>query len=186
MEDHEIIQLYFRRDEAAIAESDAKYGKYCFTVANNILMSRQDSEECVNDTWLRAWQAMPPQKPGFLQQFFVKITRNLSLDRYRARQSRKRGGGELAAALEELGGCVSGGTDPACVVEQRALEESLLAFLGAIAQRDRAIFLRRYFYVEDYSTIAKNFSMKEANVRLVLSRTRQKLRDYLRKEGFFV
>jgi RNA polymerase sigma-70 factor (ECF subfamily) len=130
MEDREIIQLYFCRDEAAIAESDTKYGKYCFSVTNNILMNKHDSEECVNDTWLRAWHVMPLDRPAVLQQFFAKITRNLSLDRYRAARSMKRGGGEMALALEELSGCISGGADPACEAEKQALQESMLTFLG--------------------------------------------------------
>ena len=183
MEDHEIIDLYFQRSEDAISRTDEKYGQYCFTVANNILASRQDSEECVNDTYLRAWHAMPPQKPKVLRQFLAKITRNLSLDRWRAANSEKRGGGELTLALDELSHCVGGGVNPADELERKALQESLPKFLQLLSQRDRGIFLRRYFYVESIADIAQKYAMKEANVRLILSRTRQRLRDYLRMEG---
>lgn len=186
MEDHEIVQLYHRRDETAIAQTDAKYGQYCFAVANNILLSRQDSEECVNDTWLRAWNAMPPQKPDVLRQFLAKITRNLSLDRWRAMNSKKRGGGELKLVLEELAYCVDGGGDPADAAEQAALEEHIQLFLQMESPRDRGIFLRRYFYLESFAQIAQRYEMKEANVRLVLSRTRQRLREHLEVEGLIL
>ena len=103
MEDAEIIELYFRRSEEAIAESDRKYGAYCSSIAWRILKSREDSEECVSDTWLRAWGAMPPARPRFLRAFFGKITRNLSLGRYERDHAAKRGGGEVSIALDELG-----------------------------------------------------------------------------------
>ena len=186
MEDHEIIELYFQRDERAIMQTDEKYGKYCFAVANNILMSLQDAEECVNDTWLRAWNAMPPQRPSVLRQFLAKITRNLSLNRYRAMQAEKRGGGRVEIALEELSECVGKGSDPADEAELVALRESILKFLEKLADREQGIFLRRYFYMEEICEIAGRYKMKEANVRLILSRTRKKLHAYLGKEGFTV
>lgn len=186
MEDHEIIELYFQRNEGAIAETDAKYGKYCLAVANNILASIPDSEECVNDTWLRAWHAMPPKRPDVLRQFLAKITRNLSLNRYNAMQAEKRGGGAVTLALEELAGCIPGGTNPADESEKQALKESILRFLTALPDREQGIFLRRYFYMEEFSQIAQKYEMKEANVRLILSRTRQKLRTHLGKEDFAV
>ncbi len=186
MEDHEIIELYFQRDEAAISETDAKYGKYCFAIANNILMSMQDSEECVNDTWLRAWNSMPPQRPNILRQFLGKITRNLSLNRYSAMQAEKRGGGAVAVALDELSECVGGGKNPADEAEMNALRESILKFLTKLSDREQGIFLRRYFYMEEMADIALRYKMKETNVRLILSRTRKKLHTYLGKEGFAV
>jgi len=186
MEDYEIIELYFQRNETAINQTDAKYGKYCLSVANNILRSLQDSEECVNDTWLRAWHAMPPQRPNVLRQFLAKITRKLSLNRYNAMQAEKRGGGVVALALDELAGCVPGGTNPADETEKRALKESILRFLAAMTEREQGIFLRRYFYMEEFAVIAEKYALKEANVRLILSRTRQKLRLHLGKEDFVV
>ena len=183
MEDSKIIDLYFERNEAAITETDQKYGAYCRSIAWNILQNHEDSEECVSDTWLRAWNAMPPEKPNILRQFLAKITRNLSLDRFRADHAQKRGSGEVPLALEELKECVGSG-DPATDAERKLLEELIGQFLQQLSQRDRGVFLRRYFYMESRKDIAARYGMKETNVRLCLSRTRQRLREYLRKEDF--
>ena len=183
MEDTKIIDLYFERNEAAITETDQKYGAYCRSIAWNILQNHEDLEECVSDTWLRAWNAMPPQRPRVLRQFLAKITRNLSLDRFRAGHAQKRGSGEVPLALEELKECVGSG-DPATDAERKLLEELIGQFLQQLSQRDRGVFLRRYFYMESHKDIAARYGMKETNVRLCLSRTRQRLREYLRKEDF--
>ena len=183
MEDTKIIDLYFARNETAITETDQKYGAYCRSIAWNILQNHEDSEECVSDTWLRAWNAMPPQRPRVLRQFLAKITRNLSLDRFRAGHAQKRGSGEVPLALEELKECVGSG-DPATDAERKLLEELIGQFLQQLSQRDRGVFLRRYFYIESHKDIAARYGMKETNVRLCLSRTRQRLREYLRKEDF--
>lgn len=183
MEDKQIIDLYFARNEQAISETNKKYGPYCNTIAYRILQSLPDAEECVSDTWLRAWNAIPPQKPNVLRQFLAKITRNLSLDRWRANQAQKRGGGEAEVALEELGECIPGGGDPATVLELEELKNAIAAFLRTLPERDRSIFLRRYFYLEKPAAIARRYVLRQANVRLILSRTRQKLKDYLQKEG---
>lgn len=185
MEDAQIIDLYFDRNENAIKETDIKYGTYCHGIAMNILHSPEDSKECVNDTWLRAWNSMPPQRPKFLRQFLAKITRYLSFDRYRWHHAQKRGSGEMTLALEELHNCVGGG-DPATEAELEVLKDRINVFLLSLPARDRGIFLRRYFYVEEISAISRRYQMREANVRLILSRTRQKLRSYLEKEGFEV
>ena len=183
MEDTKIIDLYFARNETAITETDQKYGAYCRSIAWNILKNHEDSEECVSDTWLRAWNAMPPQRPRVLRQFLAKITRNLSLDRFQAGHAQKRGSGEVPLALEELKECVGSG-DPATDAERKLLEELIGQFLQQLSQRDRGVFLRRYFYMESHKDIAARYGMKETNVRLCLSRTRQRLREYLRKEDF--
>lgn len=183
MDDAKIIDLYFDRDETAITETGRKYGAYCRSIAWNILQSTEDSEECVNDTWLRAWNAMPPQKPNVLRQFLAKITRNLSLDRWRTAQAQKRGGGAAEIALEELGECVCGSADPATQLELEELKTAIGGFLQGLPERDRNVFLRRYFYLEDTAAIARRYVLRQANVRLILSRTRQKLKDYLQKEG---
>ena len=183
MEDTKIIDLYFARNETAITETDQKYGAYCRSIAWNILQNHEDSEECVSDTWLRAWNAMPPQRPRVLRQFLAKITRNLSLDRFRAGHAQKRGSGEVPLALEELKECVGSG-DPATDAERKLLEELIGQFLQQLSERDRGVFLRRYFYMESHKDIAARYGMKETNVRLCLSRTRQRLREYLRKEDF--
>lgn len=183
MEDKQIIDLYFSRNEQAISETDKKYGPYCNTIAYRILQSLPDAEECVSDTWLRAWNAIPPQKPNVLRQFLAKIIRNLSLDRWRANQAQKRGGGATEVALEELGACITAGGDPATQLELEELKTAIAAFLQELPERDRNIFLRRYFYLEDTAAIARRYVLRQANVRLILSRTRQKLKDYLQKEG---
>lgn len=184
MEDRRIIDLYFARSEQAITETSNKYGNYCYTIAQNILRSPPDAEECVNDTWLRAWNSMPPQKPSRLRLFLGKITRNLSVDRFRRYSSEKRGGGETALALEELSQCADSGANPADAAEMQELEAAVGKFLTSLPDRERGIFLRRYFYVEKTAVIAKRFGLKETNVRLILSRTRQKLKEFLQKEGF--
>ncbi|MBE6978041.1 MAG: sigma-70 family RNA polymerase sigma factor [Ruminococcaceae bacterium] len=182
MEDEKIIELYFAREEWAIEETDRKYGAYCKTIAWRILQNISDAEECVNDTWLRVWNAVPPQRPNVFRQFLAKITRNLSLDRWRMTHAEKRGGGAVEVALEELGECIGDG-DPATAMELEALQKAIQCFLQTLSERDRNIFLRRYFYLEDTAAIARRYVLQSANVRLILSRARQKLREYLQKEG---
>lgn len=185
MQDEQILDLYFDRDESAITETNKKYGAYCHTIALNILHSQEDSQECVNDTWLKAWNAIPPQRPKLFRQFLAKITRHLSFDRYRIDHAQKRGGGEMPLVLEELQNCVDGG-DPATQMEFEELKNQIYRFLQDLPVRDRGIFLRRYFYVEEIPAIARQYYLRESNVRLILSRTRQKLKDHLKKEGFAV
>ncbi|MBR1780866.1 MAG: sigma-70 family RNA polymerase sigma factor [Oscillospiraceae bacterium] len=182
MEDTEIVALYWARNEAAIPATAEKYGPYCTTVALRILPLPQDAEECVNDTWLRTWNAVPPQRPALLRPFLAKITRNLAFDRYREATARKRGGGELPLALEELGECVSD-RDTEGEALAHELSAAIDAFLRALPRRERSIFLRRYFYVDSCADIARRFGLRESTVRVQLHRTRAKLRDFLREEG---
>lgn len=186
MEDTAIIDLYFARDEAAITETDSKYGDYCRAIAMNILTSQQDAQECVNDTWLIAWNTIPPTRPRVLRQFLARITRNLSFDRYRAETAQKRGGNQAVLPLDELKECVSASADPADQAELEALKVFIGTFLKTLPQRDRGIFLRRYFYAEEFEAIARRYGMRESNVRNILSRTRKKLKNYLHKEGYDV
>lgn len=185
MEDTEIVELYWIRSERAIAESYKKYGAYCFAVADNILKSAEDSRECVNDTWLRAWNVIPPKRPDVLRMFFAKITRNLSLDKIRRKNAVKRGGGvgEVTAELEE---CVTGVVFIEDTLDEKLLSESIDGFLRGIPKRDRQFFLRRYFFAEAVSDIAKRFGASENTVSVSLHRTREKLKKHLEKEGFFV
>lgn len=184
MKDNEIIELYWKRDEQAIAESENAYGAYCYTVANNILHNYEDSQECVNDTWFRSWNLMPPQKPDYLSLFFGKITRNLCFDRWRKNHAQKRVEQEMHLVLDELQECIPASYD----VEQEILAEELgLAvnqFLGTLKKRDREIFLRRYYYVESVFSIASRYEIKESNVLVILSRVRKKLEQFLKKEGY--
>lgn len=183
MEDSQIIDLYWSRDEQALPESDRKYGRLCRTVAYNILHNNEDAEECVNDTWLRAWNAMPPGRPGVLSAFFSRITRNLSLDRYKAAHAEKRGGGQLPAVLEELDGCIPAGDSVEEELALRELSRLLDGFLRQLPEKECCIFLRRYWYVDSVRDIARRYGMPEGSVKSQLSRTRQKLKKALEREG---
>lgn len=184
--DSEIVALYHARDERAIEQTAQKYGDYCFTVAENILRNVQDAEECVNDTWLRTWNSIPPERPGSLKYYLAKITRNLSINRWRERHSEKRGGGEVTLALGEMEEFLADTREVQNEAERAAFTDCLNRFLRGLSARECGIFLRRYFYVDTTREIARRYGMKEANVLLILSRTRAKLRVYLEKEGYTV
>ena len=183
MEDEKIVALYFDRDENAIRETDRKYGAYLFTIAERILACVPDSEECVNDTYMKTWQNVPPEKPSALKYFLAKITRNLSLDRYKKRFAEKRGGGEGELVLSELQTCIPAKETVETALSEKRLRETLNLFLEALPMRERCVFLRRYFYLESAREIAKKYAMREHNVHVVLSRTRAKLKAMLEKEG---
>ena len=183
MEDGAIIDLYWAREERALTETDSKYGGMCRSIAFNILQDRWDSEECVNDTWLRAWNSMPPQRPGVLSAFLSRITRNLSLDRYKAARAAKRGGGQMPLALEELGDCVPAGNDVEDSVELRELTRILDSFLRDLPEKEACVFLRRYWYVDSTRDIAQRYEMAEGSVKSMLYRVRRKLKERLEKEG---
>lgn len=198
MEDENIISLYFERNENAITETELKYGSYCYQVAFNILRYREDSEECVNDTWMRTWNSIPPERPSCFKLFLAKITRNLSLDRYRRKTARKRGGESnleyMDEILGELGECASEGYSTLdCAAEISSVEDKVISdelgdiinrFLYTLAERDRYIFLMRYFYGKDIREIAKKCGIREDNTRKILFRTRQKLKSNLEREGY--
>lgn len=186
MNDEQILDLYFARDEQAVAETDRKYGGYCFTLANSILHSDQDAEETVSDTYLRAWNTIPPKRPGIFKMFLAKITRNLAFPRWRSMNAEKRGGGEMTLVLEELDDCIAA---PGCVgdgMDAKELAKAIRAFLNTLPAREQDIFLRRYFFVEESGVIAQRYGMKPATVLRTLSRTRQKLKNYLTQEGYTV
>ena len=185
VEDHRIIELYWQKNEDAIKETDRKYGTYCFAIANNILRSTEDSKECVNDTWLSAWNAIPPQKPRILQMFLAKITRNLSFNRFNARSAKKRGGGEIILVLDELAECIAGEADVEREYEAKELGQCIQLFVRALPGRDGNVFVRRYFFTEPVCEIAKRYDLTKNNVLVILSRTRKKLKMHLIKEGFF-
>ena len=163
MEDMEIVQRYWDRNERAIGESDRKYGSLCRGVALRILELPEDGEECVSDTWLRAWNAMPPQRPTRLGAFLARITRNLALDRWRRDRAEKRYGGETALALEELGEIVSG-KSLEDEVRERELDRAMNAFLRSLPDRDRELFLRRYWGVETLESLAKQSGLSVSAV----------------------
>lgn len=183
MTDEAIISLFWSRSEDAITETDHKYGGMCRTIAFNILHDREDTEECVNDTWFRAWSTMPPHRPGVLSAFLSRITRNLSLDRYKAARTAKRGGGQLPVALEELGDCVPAHGSVEDEIQLKELSRLLDCFLRELPERECCLFLRRYWYVDSIADIARRYEMAEGTVKSSLHRTRQKLRDFLEAEG---
>ncbi len=183
MEDERIIALYWERDEKAIAETEKKYGKYCYFIAHNILHSREDSNECVNDTLNGAWNAIPPQKPIKLQYFLARITRNIAIDRYRRDSAQKRGA-EIDLAIDEYWECIP---DKAAAIEDEvALKQAINGFLAGLDVKTRVIFMRRYWYSMSIRDIASSMGLSERNISVILHRTRNKFRDYLEKEGIFV
>jgi len=186
MEDAGIIALYFDRNESAITESSLKYGAYCAAIAHNILNSAPDEEECVSDTWLHAWNAMPPQRPSVLSAFFGKITRNLSFDRYKKLHRQKRGGGRMDAVLDELAECVSGRDDTESAWDEKELAAELTRFLQGLSEEKRTLFILRYWSADSVADIAERVGMSENNVSVTLSRIRGKLKTYLIERGFDV
>ena len=179
VEDTQIIALYWARSEEAITATDSKYGPYCRTIAHNILNSREDTEECVNDTWLNAWNAMPPQKPNLLRAFLGRITRNLALDRYDYYHAQKRQT-EVDALLSELHECIADRRNP---YEERYVAEVISAFLRSQPEEKRNVFLRRYWYADSIEAIARRGHMSQSQVKSMLFRMRGALRAHLEKEG---
>lgn len=184
MNDKEIVQLYWERNEQAISESSEKYGNYCSKIAKNILADSEDVKECVNDTWLRAWDSIPPQKPNLLSVFLGKITRNLSLDRYRMIHREKRGGHNIDLILEELEECVSGTDTPEDELLKNELKDAIKSFLGSLPKEKRYLFICRYWNADSVSDIAERFQMSENNVSVSLNRIRKALRIYLTERGY--
>ena len=186
MEDAQIVALYFDRKESAIEETANKYGKYCYSIAYNILMSRSDAEETVNDTYLGAWRAIPPHRPQHLNTFLGKITRRLALAKWKGRNRQKRGGGEMVLALEELGECFSDPNTPDRVIELKELTQHMNTFLKSRPQTEQQVFISRYWYLNPVKTVADQFDFSESKVKSMLSRSRKKLAAYLQKEGITV
>ena len=186
MEDAQIIELYFARDEQAVARTDEKYGRYCFCLANSILEREEDAEEAVSDTYLRAWNAIPPSRPRVLRLFLARITRNLAFSRWRENHAEKRGGGQMARILEELDECIPAPGGPEEGLEGKELAALIRQFLDALSPKERGLFLRRYFYGERTEQIAERYQMKPETVRKSLLRTRKKLKDYLNREGYAI
>jgi len=181
--DAEIIDLFWNRDQAAISQTSKQYGNYCYAIANGILNNREDSEECLNDTWHRAWEAMPPQRPNKLALFLGKITRNLAFDKYKMNRAKKRGGSEFALVLDELDECIPSQNTVEQTIEAEELEQIINQFLHSLPERECNIFLLRYWHNKPLAEIASRIRAKENNVKASLFRTRQKLKAHLEKEG---
>ncbi|MBR2467171.1 MAG: sigma-70 family RNA polymerase sigma factor [Clostridia bacterium] len=184
LSDGDIIELYFERDEGAINATGRKYGAYLFTIGNNILNDRFDSEECLNDTYFTTWNRIPPERPTYLQMFLSKIMRDVSVSRYRKSKAKKRISSELVVSMEELGDTIVSGE--ADIVEDIAMKETvrvLNSFLGSITKRQRFIFICRYYYCDKVTTIAKMLSVSQKTVYRELEKLRSELKCALKKEG---
>ena len=187
LKDTEILDLYFDRNEQAIAETQNKYGTYCFSIAYHILHDQEDSDECVNDTWMRAWNSIPPNRPDYLNIFLGTITRNLSFDRYKKKKAAKRGSGDLGVCLDELEECIPDtGSSTEDAVEAAELQRMINEFLKTLPEKDCNVFLRRYWYSEEYAEIADRYGMNLNSVKTTLFRTRGKLKAYMEKQGITV
>lgn len=184
MEDSQIINLFFTRSEQAISETDKKYGRFCYKIANNILESHEDSQECVNDTYFRAWNTIPPTRPTNFSAYLAKLTRHIGLDRWRRRNAEKRGGGEVAVSLEELEECIAGSQSVDAPFRKKELEAALGRFLEQLPKADRVLFVSRYWYLRPVKEIADKTGLSEGNVKTRLFRTRNKLRFFLEQEDF--
>lgn len=184
MEDSEIIRLYWARSADAVAATAGKYGGYCRAIAKHILGSDEDAEECVNDAWLRLWNAIPPQRPARLSAFAGRVVRNLALDRWQRARAEKRGGGELDLVLEELSECIEGGETVEQAVDRAELLAAINSFLGALPKPKRDLFVLRYWHARPIADIAAQRGMSVGSVTMSLKRSREKLRLYLRERGF--
>ena len=185
MNDGEIVALFWKRDEGAIAESLNRYGRYCHSIAYGILQNPQDAEECVNDACMAAWNSIPPHRPTVLSSFLGKLTRRASLKKWRGYSAQKRGGGELPAALDELRDCIPNALTLEAEVEERELARSINAFLQKLPSAERRAFILRYWYLESIAAIAARLGFSQSKVKSMLHRSRGKLLEHLRKEGFF-
>lgn len=183
MDDERIINLYWARSETAITETANKYSKYCHSIAYNILHNNEDAEECVNDTYMRAWGAMPTQRPNRLSTFLGKITRNLSLNKYEKCTTEKRGSGQVPLALEELHDCIPDANSVEQAIEDAALVEIFNRFLADLPTDTRKIFMRRYWYLSPIKEIATDYNFSESKTKMKLLRTRNELKQILEKEG---
>lgn len=186
MDDHDIIQLYWDRNDQAIQATSEKYGHYCKAIAKNILNNEEDAEECVNDTYLNAWNAMPTHWPEQLAAFLGKITRNLSFNRYKRNRAEKRGGGEMALVLDELADCISDADDVEQMLDRRELVKAINSFVRSLPAGKRNIFVRRYWYADSVSDIAGDYGMRQGTASKTLERTRKQLKAYLTERGFEV
>lgn len=184
MEDEQIVQLYWDRNEGAVAATEAKYGPMVLALANGILHDTEDSRESANDTWLAAWNAMPEQRPVYLGGWLAKVTRRIAVSRLRARTARKRGGGEYQLALEELGECVSDREDPESRVQAAELSAAVSRWLSGQSPALRLLFLRRYFHCDSLREAAARCGMREGAAKSALHRMRLSLHSYLEQEGF--
>lgn len=184
MEDEQIVALYWQREETAIRETEKKYDRYLTKIAYNILSDLEDSREQVNDTYLAAWNSIPPHRPSVLSAYLAKITRRLSIDCWRSRNRDKRRDSQYALSLSELGDCVSGGNTTEEGFQQKLLADAIAVYLRAISEEARNAFIGRYYFLDPLKEVAAYCGMSESKAKSLLYRTRLGLRDYLIREGF--
>lgn len=184
MQDEMIVDLYFKRDENAVRETQLKYNAYLLNISYNILRNRQDSEQCVNDTYLKAWNSIPPNKPKMLSTYLGKITRRLSIDILRGKNRKKRRAKEYDLSLSELEDCVGESSSIEKQIDLALLSDLLNEYLYKVSSEARIIFVCRYYYMDSISLIAQYYGMSESKVKSILYRTRQGLKKYLIEEGF--
>lgn len=183
MDDRDIIELYFKRLETAIVETENKYGKYCFSISNNILRNRQDAEESVNDTYLQAWNSIPPTRPNSLFAYLCKIVRNISLNRIKAKRTQKRGSGEYELVYEELAYMISSPQSANDLIDEIFLKDLINKWLGTLTQEQRLVFVGRYWYFDSIATISSNMNFSVSKTKMLLLRLRNKFKEYLEREG---
>ena len=181
MEDSAIVELYWQRSDRAIPETDKKYGGYCHHIAYNICGSPEDAEECVNDTWLQAWNRMPDARPAALPPFLGAIVRSTAINRFRAARRQKRGGGQTELALDELSECIPAPDGVEQAVEAAQLRQAIDGFLGGLGETERKIFVARYWFLAPIGEIAGKLGCSEGKVKTSLYRTRGKLRAFLKE-----
>lgn len=185
MDDSDIVDLYWNRHEKAIEETASKYGKYCYYIAYNILFDAEDADESVNDTYMSAWNSIPPHRPVVLSAFLGKITRRISLKKRRYKNAEKRNNGEVALALDELSECIPSDKTVDSELDEAELAKSINAFLADLPITERRVFICRYFYLDSIQKICGQFGFGQSKVKSMLYRTRKKLLSYLKKEGVF-
>jgi RNA polymerase sigma-70 factor (ECF subfamily) len=178
-----ILDLYWARSESAINETAKKYGSYCITIANNILQNNEDAEECVNDTYHKTWETIPPQRPTIFRAFLGKITRNLSLNKYKGQRAKKRDGNDIDLMYSELEDCIPSSNSVEMESETNQVIDAINSCLLSMDSENRLVFVRRYWYADSIQAIAARFQMSESKGKSMLFRTRNKLRTYLENEG---
>lgn len=183
MDDRRIVELFFERSEEALLQTDIKYGRYCHRIAYNVLGSNEDSEECVNDAYMRAWNSIPPNEPDSLSAYIGRITRNIALDRLRQKNSGKRGGGEVPVLLDELTECVSGVDELERRQDSREITEALNSFLESLSKLERGVFMRRYWMMEPIADVAARYDISVSKTTTMLFRLRGRLKKHFMKEG---
>ena len=184
MEDARIVELFWKRSEKAIEETASKYGNYCYSIAFNILANAEDATESVNDTYLDAWNSMPPHRPAILSTFLGKIVRRVSIDKWRRRTAEKRGSGEIMLVLDELSDCIPSSQNIEHEIETAELAAAMNDFVMTLSPMERRVFICRYWYLDPIPVIARQFGFSQSKVKMMLHRQRKKLLVHLEREGF--